>query len=132
MKLTKTNVAALITAGLFILEYFGFGAVIFKNMWYTSPALPVLCGIAALLPVIAEITNIIIFKRRWADVTVICVSLAFALGYFFFFAYVISKLLYFLIAGKPYFITAFIFSALAFFIFLFPRLSQPRIIRQPK
>ena len=124
MKLTKTNLAALITAGLFILEYFGFGAVIFKNMWYTSPALPVLCGIAALLPVIAEITNIFIFKRRWADVTVICVSLAFALGYFFFFAYVISKLLYFLIAGKPYFITAFIFSALAFFIFLFPRLSQ--------
>jgi hypothetical protein len=46
------------------------------------------------------------------------------LAHFILFAFVLSKLSYFFIAGTPYFITAGLLLLLAFFIFAFPRLKK--------
>ena len=120
----KLEFSALIISALWLVLYFALGAAIFKNMWRTSPAIVFTGVVVALVPLIAEILNILIFKKRWLDITVICVCPALMLGYFFFFAFVVSKLTYFLIAGKPYFITAGLIALVAFLVFLFPRLPK--------
>lgn len=118
----KLSFSALIISALWFIWYFVPGAVIFKNMWRTSPAIVFTGVLFALAPLTLELLNIYVFKRRRIDITVICVSLALIFSYFLFFAFVLSKLTYFLIAGTPYFITAGLFALVAFFIFLFPKL----------
>lgn len=120
----KLSFSALIISALWLLLYFAFGAAIFRNMWHTSPAIPITGGLVALLPLTAEILNILIFKRRWLDITFICICPALIIGHFFFFAFVLSKLTYFLIAGKPYFITIGLIALVTFLIFAFPRLTK--------
>lgn len=120
----KLRAFSAVASAVWLALYFGLGAVIFKNMWYTSPALPILTTIAALLPPAAALLNIFIFKNRIADISVINAAALFSVGYFLFFAFVISKLTYIFIAGKPYFITAGLFGLTAFLIFAFPRFKK--------
>ena len=119
----KLPLAAVILSALWLILYFSLGVPIFKNMWNTSPALPFTGGIFALAPLVAELLNAFLFKKRWLDISVICLSPLFALAHFLFFAFVISKLTYFFIAGAPYFITAGLAGLTAFFIFAFPKLN---------
>ena len=120
----KLTLSALILSALWLFLYFVLGAAIFKNMWYTSPAIPLCGGLVALAPLTFEILNIFIFKCRKLEISLICICPALMLAHFFFFAFVLSKLTYFLIAGKPYFITLGIAALIAFFVFAFPRLSK--------
>lgn len=120
----KLTLTALILSLLWLVLYFCLGAAIFKNMWNTSPALPVLGGIVAAAPLCAEILNAFKFKKRRLDILIICLCPVFILIQFFFFLFVLSKLTYFFIAGKPYFITVALGAVLAFFIFVFPRLKK--------
>ena len=121
---SRLSLSALILASVWLIFYFGLGAVIFKNMWYTSPAMPVLGGIVALIPLGAELLNLFIFKKKWVEIAVICISPALLLSHLFFFLFVMSKLTYFFIAGKPYFITLGLCGLIAFFVFAFPRLNK--------
>ncbi len=119
----KTDLSALILSFFWFVLYFGLGAPIFKNMWYTSPALPFIGGILALAPLCVMLLNIVIFKKRLIDIIVLCISPLFSFAHFCFFAFVISKLNYFFIAGRHYFICAGLAGLLVFFIFFFPRLN---------
>ncbi len=121
---SKLSLSALILASVWLVFYFGLGAVIFRNMWYTSPALPIVGGIFAFIPLTAEILNLFVFKKKWLDVAVIILSPALWLAHFFFFLFVLSKLTYFFTAGTPYFITAGLIGLIAFFVFAFPRLNK--------
>lgn len=121
---SKLSLAALILSAIWLILYFGLGAAIFEKMWNTSPALPIAGGVIAFLPLIAETLNILLFKKRFIDVAVICVCPAFIICHFFFFAFVLSKLTYFLIAGTPYFITAGLAALICFFVFAFPKLGK--------
>lgn len=111
-------------AGIWLVLYFALGAVIFKNMWNTSPALPFFGAVLAFIPVVALILNTVLGTERTVEIVVICACPVFALLYFVFFAFVLSKLNYFLIEGAPYFITAGLFALVAFFVFAFPRLNK--------
>ncbi len=122
--LSKLNIAALAVSAFWLIEYFGFGIAIFAKMWYTSPAIPFVGGVFALLPFAAEILNIFKFKRKWLDISVICASAAFAFAHFLVFLYIMSKLSYIIFAGVPYFITAGLALLTASFIFVFPRLNK--------
>lgn len=121
---SKLSRAALIISAVWLILYFALGAAAFKSMWYTSPAIPIIGGIIAFAPLTAEILNGFIFKKRWIEITVICVSPALMLAHLFVFAYILSKLTYFLIAGKPYFITAGLAALILFFVFAFPKLNK--------
>ena len=119
----KISLSALILSLFWFALYFGLGAPIFKNMWYTSPALPFVGGVLALAPLCIQLLNAFIFKKLTIDIIVLCISPVFCFAHFCFFAFVISKLNYFFIAGKPYFICAGLAGLLVFFIFFFPRLN---------
>ena len=71
-------------------------------MWHTSPALPLLGAVLAFLPLIAEILNLFLLKNHKLEIALVIICPALGLAHFFFFAYVLSKLTYFLIAGAPY------------------------------
>ena len=121
---SKLSLTAFILSAIWLVLYFAFGAAIFKNMWYTSPALPVIGGILAFIPLTAEVLNIFILKNKPLEIAIICISPALTLAHFLFFAFVLSKLTYFLIAGAPYFITIGLGGTVAFFVFAFPRLNK--------
>lgn len=121
---SKLSLSALILSLIWLILYFALGAGIFKNMWHTSPALPFIGAMIAFLPLTAEILNALILKNKGLEIAVICISPALCLAHFIFFAFVLSKLTYFLIAGLPYFITAGLAGTVAFFVFAFPRLSK--------
>lgn len=120
----KLSLSALILSAVWLLWYFALGGVVFKNMWYTSPAIVFTGAVCAFLPAGLEILNILKLNKKWISLTVILISPALMLSYFFFFAFVLSKLTYFLIAGTPFFIAAGLCALAAFFIFLFPRLNK--------
>ncbi len=120
----KLSSAAVILSAVWFIWYFALGAAIFGNMWHTSPALPVCGGLFALAPLAAALLNAFIFKKRAADVALICLSPALMFAHFVFFAFVLSKLTYFFIAGTPYFITAGLAALVCFFVFAFPKLSK--------
>ncbi len=119
----KLSLSALILSALWLFLYFALGAAIFKNMWYTSPAIPICGGLVAVAPTVLQVTNIYIFKNRKLEIALVCICPALMLAHFLFFAFVLSKLTYFFIAGKPYFITLGIAALILFFVFAFPRLS---------
>lgn len=120
----KPTFTALILSVLWLVLYFALGGVIFKNMWYTSPAIVFAGAAASLFPLILQVLNALKFNKKRISVAVIILCPALMLSYFFFFAFVLSKLTYFLIAGAPYFITAALLGLAAFFIFAFPRLGK--------
>lgn len=120
----KLNRAALILAAVWFLWYFALGGAIFKNMWYTSPAIVFAGALCALAPLAAELINALKLNQRWLSLTVIIASPVLMLAFFFFFAFVLSKLTYFLIAGAPFFIVAGLLGLAAFFIFAFSRLNS--------
>ena len=99
---SKLSRAALALSIIWLILYFGLGAAIFKNMWHTSPALPLLGAVLAFLPLIAEILNLFLLKNHKLEIALVIICPALGLAHFFFFAYVLSKLTYFLIAGAPY------------------------------
>ena len=96
---SKLKIAATICSVVWFILYFALGANIFDNMWNTSPALPFIGGVFALIPIILQTVNLLFWKNKWLDICVIAESLAFSLVHFFFFAFVLSKLSYFLITG---------------------------------
>ena len=120
----KLTLSALILSAVWLIWYFALGGAVFKNMWYTSPAIVFTGAVCALLPLAIEILNFLKLNKKWLSITVILISPALILSYFFFFAFVLSKLTYFLIAGTPFFIAAGLLALAAFFIFLFPRLNK--------
>lgn len=121
---SKLKKAAISLSLIWLFTYFAFGSIIFKNMWNTSPALPLIGGVVALVPLAATILNLFLFDSRRVDIAVICVCPVLCIAHFLFFAFVVSKLIYFFVAGMPYHITAAIVLLLAFFVFAFPRLSK--------
>jgi len=121
---SKLKIAATICSVVWFILYFALGANIFDNMWNTSPALPFIGGVFALIPIILQTVNLLFWKNKWLDICVIAESLAFSLVHFFFFAFVLSKLSYFLITGTPYFITIGLIALIAFFVFVFPKLQK--------
>lgn len=120
----RLNFASLIASFIWFCWYFILGIAILKNMWNTSLLLPFAGGILALLPFLVECVNIAVLKNKILDYAVIGISILFDILYFFFFAYVLSKLNYFLIEGTPYFITCGLLAIIAFFAFLYPKLTQ--------
>lgn len=120
----KLSLSALILSALWLFLYFALGAAIFKNMWYTSPAIPICGGLVAVAPTVLQVANIYINKNRKLEIALVCICPALMLAHFLFFAFVLSKLTYFFIAGKPYFITLGIAALVLFFVFAFPRLSK--------
>lgn len=121
---SKLSRAAFALAAIWFALYFALGAAIFDKMWHTSPALPVVGGIVALAPLSAEVVNLFVFKKRRVEIAIISSCPLFCLAHFFFFAFVLSKLTYFLISGTPYFITLGLGALVAFFVFAFPRLGK--------
>ncbi len=121
---SKLKIAATICSVVWFILYFALGANFFDNMWNTSPALPFIGGVFALIPIILQTVNLLFWKNKWLDICVIAESLAFSLVHFFFFAFVLSKLSYFLITGTPYFITIGLIALIAFFVFVFPKLQK--------
>ena len=121
---SKLSRAALALTLIWLILYFGLSAAIFKNMWHPSPALPLLGAVLAFLPLIAEILNLFLLKNHKLEIALVIICPALGLAHFFFFAYVLSKLTYFLIAGAPYFITTGLGGLVAFFVFLYPSLSK--------
>ncbi|MDE6868246.1 MAG: metallophosphoesterase [Clostridia bacterium] len=120
----KLTAAAFVLSAAWLIWYFALGAAIFKNMWYTSPAIPLTGGVAALLPLSAVLLNNFVFKKRWVEIVIICLCPALMFAHFVLFAFVLSKLVYFFVAGKPYFITIGLAALIAFFVFAFPRLDK--------
>ena len=120
----KSGLAAYILAITWLVLYFGLGAVIFKNMANTSPALPLSGAVIAFIPVTALIIDTALGTTRAVRIAVICACPVLGVLYFFFFAFVLSKLNYFLIEGAPYFITAGLLALTAFFVFGFPKLGK--------
>ncbi len=121
---TKCRIAAFVCSLIWFVLYFALGSAIFKNMWNTSPAMPIVGGIIAITPILAECMNILFFKNKWLDIGMIVVSLLFCLLFFFMFAFVLSKLNYFLITGVPYFITIGLLAIIVFFAVFYPKLHK--------
>ena len=121
---SKLQKGAISLSAIWLFVYFLFGSIIFKNMWNTSPALPLIGGVVALLPLVFEILNLLYFNSRRVDIAIICICPLLCIAHFLFFAFVVSKLIYFFVAGAPYLITAAIALILAFFVFAFPRLPK--------
>ena len=121
---TKCRIAAFVCSLIWFVLYFALGSSIFKNMWNTSPAMPIVGGIIAIIPILAECMNILFFKNKWLDIGMIVVSLLFCLLFFFMFAFVLSKLNYFLITGVPYFITIGLLAIIVFFAVFYPKLHK--------
>ncbi len=121
---TKLKIIATICSIFWFILYFALGSAIFKNMWNTSPALPFIGGLFALIPIILMIANLLFFRNKWLSICVIIESVIFSLIYFLFFAFVLSKLNYFLITGIPYFIAAALLALICFFVFAFPKLQK--------
>ena len=120
----KLNLTAFILACFNIVWYFGLGAAIFKNMWYTSPTIPVAGGIISLLPLAAMLLNAFVFDKKRLAVAIICLVPVLAAAHFLVFAFVLSKLVYFFVAGEPYFITSGLIALIFFFVLLFPKLKK--------
>lgn len=121
---SKLSRAAVALSAVWLFWYFGLSAAIMKSMWYTSPAIPICGGIIALIPLAFAILNVFVIKKRPIDIVIICLCPALTFAHFLVLAFALSKLVYFFVAGKSYFITAGLFALLAFFIFLFPRLNK--------
>lgn len=121
---SKRILAAAVLSLIWLIFYFALGAAIFKNMWYTSPAIPIVGGVAAFLPLCLELLNIFLFHRKWLDIVIICICPALGFSHFVFFAFVLSKLVYFFSAGLPYFIVLGLLLLIGFFVFAFPRLTK--------
>lgn len=121
---SKLSLSAHIVALVWLILYFAMGAAIFSKMWNTSPALPFFGAVLAFAPFIALILNTVLGRERIVETAVICTCAVLAVLYFFFFAFVLSKLNYFLVEGAPYFITAGLFGLSAFFMFAFPKFNK--------
>lgn len=121
---TKLKIAATIVSLAWFILYFATGSAIFSKMWNTSPALPIIGGIFAIVPIVIQIVNLFFFKNKWVSIYNIVVSIIFAIVHFLFFAFVLSKLSYFLSAGTPYFITIGLFALIGFFVFGYPKLKK--------
>lgn len=121
---TKLAIVSTVIVLTWQILFFALGASIFKNMWNSSPAFPIVCGIFSILPLVFQIINLFVLKQNRLYKYLIAISVLFMIGYFCFFAFVLSKLSYFLIAGTPYFITIGIIAIIAFFIFVFPNCSK--------
>ncbi|MDE7300953.1 MAG: metallophosphoesterase, partial [Clostridia bacterium] len=121
---SKISRAAVVLSAVWLVWYFGLSAAIMKKMWYTSPAIPICGGIVAIVPLVLAVLNIFVIKKRPLDIVIICLCPALMFAHFIVFAFALSKLVYFFVAGKPYFITAGIAALIAFFVFLFPRLNK--------
>lgn len=120
----KLYISSAVLSSLYLLEYFGLGALIFENMFITSPALPVLLSLVSVLPLTFSILNITIFHRDGLSVGMICAALAMALGYFLFAAYVLSKLTFLLITGMPVFAVLGITGLFLFLILAYPKFGK--------
>lgn len=121
---TKLKIAATIISLFWFVLYFATGSAIFDKMWNTSPALPIIGGIFAIIPIVIQIVNLLFLKNKWVNIYNIVVSVIFSIVHFLFFAFVLSKLSYFMTAGLPYFITVGLFAIIAFFAFGYPKLSK--------
>lgn len=121
---TKLKITSTIFSLLWFIIYFALGSIIFDKMWNTSPALPIIGGIIAIIPITLQCVNLLFIKNKWVDCAVIISSLLFCIVHFLFFAFVVSKLNYFLITGVPYFITIILLALIAFFVFVFPKLQK--------
>ena len=121
---SKLSRASFVLSAVWLIWYFALSAAIMKSMWYTSPAIPICGSIVALLPLGLAILNLFVIKKRPIDIVIICLCPALMFAHFLVFAFALSKLVYFFVAGKPYFITAGLIALLVFFIFLFPRFNK--------
>lgn len=119
----KLSRAAVILSAVWLIWYFGLSAAILANMWYTSPAIPICGGIIAVAPSVFAVLNLFVFKKRPLDIAIVCLCPALTFAHFLVFAFALSKLVYFFVAGKPYFITAGLFLSLVFFTVIFPRFN---------
>ena len=120
----KLYISSVILASLYALEFFVTGIFIFKNMYYTSAALPIVLSVFVLLPFVFSVLNTKLFNKLWIGVLIICLSVLMALGHFLFTAYVLSKLTFLLITGIPVFIVLAIVGAFLFLILAYPKLNK--------
>ncbi len=120
----RLYITSIVLSSLYLLLYIGLGILIFKNMFYTFAAMPFILSIIALMPLTFSILNIVIFKRRWLSISLICISILLALGYFLFAAYVLSKLTFLIFNGLPYLIVIAIIAIFLFLILIYPRLNK--------
>ena len=79
----KSGLAAYILAITWLVLYFGLGAVIFKNMANTSPALPLSGAVIAFIPVTALIIDTALGTTRAVRIAVICACPVLGVLYFF-------------------------------------------------
>ena len=121
---TKLKIFSFIFSAMWFILYFALGVAIFGKMWNTSPSLPIVGGVIAIIPIVLCLVNLLFLKNKIVDIGIITVSLIFSLGYFFIFAFILSKLNYFLITGVPYFIIVGILALIAFFTLVYPKIRK--------
>lgn len=121
---TKLKIFSFIFSAMWFILYFALGVAIFGKMWNTSPSLPIVGGVIAIIPIVLCLVNLLFLKNKIIDIGIITVSLIFSLGYFFIFAFILSKLNYFLITGVPYFIIVGILALIAFFTLVYPKIRK--------
>ncbi len=123
-KQKKLFVCSAVLSALYLAEFFGLGVLIFGNLFVTSPALPILlAAISMLLPALS-VLNVTVFRSGALAVGLICTALAFALGWFLFAAYVLSKLTFLLITGLPVFCVAGIAGVFLFLVAGYPKMGR--------
>lgn len=120
----KLYIAAIVLAGLYLLEFFGTGAFLFEMMYVATPVLPFLLSLVALLPLVFTIINIKVFKRAYVSVIIICATVLMALGHFFLTAFALSKLTFVLITCLPLFAVLALVALFLFLILLYPRFEK--------
>ena len=120
----KAGIAAIVLAALYALEFFGTGILIFKNMYYTFPAMPYLLSAVALVPLALAIVNFVKFKNLRMSIALICAAVVMAIGHFLFAAYVLSKLIFVLVAGLPIYIIVAVTGLFLYLVLAYPRLNK--------
>lgn len=123
-KQNKLFISSVVLASLYLLEFLGTGILIFGKMYNTSPALPVVLTVVAVLPLIFSSLNLILFKKCPLSVALICITIAMALGHFLFTAYALSKLTFLLITGLPVFAVLGIVALLLFMLLAYPKFCR--------
>lgn len=113
----RLTVAGLCLSLALVVVYYATWGLYFEPMYYTEHFLPYFLGVLALLPVILWAFNSFLFKKRALAVLVICASAAGIVGHIVMLAYVLSKLIFLLTAGVPYFIAAAFVAVVLLFAF---------------
>lgn len=102
-KFLRMTIAGGVLSAVLVIVYFATWQLFFERMYYTEKFMPYLFGCLAVLPLICWIANTALFRRKTPCALCIAAAAAGIVGHTVMLAYVLSKLLFLLTAGAPYF-----------------------------